>query len=42
MMTMFPSLHKFTNMPFGYNKFKLQDIYALNINSGVCVQTSVA
>jgi len=42
MMTMFPSLHKFTNMPFGYNKFKLKDIYTLNINSGACVQTSVA
>ena len=42
MMTMFPSLHKFTNMPIGYNNFKLKDIYTLNINSGVCVQTSVA
>jgi len=29
-------------MPFGYNKFKLKDIYTLNINSGVRVQTSVA
>ena len=42
MMTVFPLLYKFKNMPFGYNKSKLQDIYTLNINLGVCVQMSVA